>query len=188
MKKHVLILLWVLMILMVAACGESAPQKEALSEQEELYLEIREKTPLPTIELMDPKDERVTLSAPDDGILVVNFWASWCGYCREEMDYFLRLKEEHPDVTVAIVNVLDGAGSTYSEEERANVRSLAEEFSISEDCYIDDLGQAASAFQIRSVPLTLFIDEQNNICLRFPGAFVSYEELVEWLNCVQKYH
>ena len=98
----------------------------------------------------------------------------------------MRLAEEHPEVQVAMVNVVDSAGLVYHEEETANAYAAAHALFIAERCYVDYLGQAQRAFGIRGVPLTLFIDGENNIRLRYPGTFSSYEELEEWLNYVHK--
>ena len=46
------------------------------------------------------------LSTPDDRILIVNFWATWCAPCVKELPLFERLQSENrPDVRVLLVSM-----------------------------------------------------------------------------------
>ena len=49
------------------------------------------------------------LSGPRDRARVVNFWASWCGPCREELSMFSTFAKEHPEVELVLVSVDDAA-------------------------------------------------------------------------------
>ena len=56
-----------------------------------------------TIELTkDIHDETVK-----DGIVLIDFWAAWCGPCRQFAPVYERSSEEHPDITFAKVDTED---------------------------------------------------------------------------------
>ncbi|MCB2203831.1 TlpA family protein disulfide reductase [bacterium] len=45
------------------------------------------------------------LQAPDEGILVINFWATWCAPCVAELPYFEELRSRYPSGQVRVLLV-----------------------------------------------------------------------------------
>ena len=41
------------------------------------------------------------LSASDKNLIFINFWATWCGPCKEEFPYLIKLEEEYRDRDIA---------------------------------------------------------------------------------------
>jgi cytochrome c biogenesis protein CcmG, thiol:disulfide interchange protein DsbE len=75
--------------------------------------------------------------------VVVNFWATWCVPCREEMPLLDRLAEEHAgqDITVVAVN--------FGEPDEIPVR-----FPVA----LDPKGDVTRSYQVPVLPMTFFID------------------------------
>lgn len=58
-------------------------------------------TTLPTV----PENKQQTISAWRGRILVVNFWATWCEPCREEMPALVKLQQKYPPESVQFVGI-----------------------------------------------------------------------------------
>lgn len=202
MKRMHLFLIAVMMVAMLAGCGskegsqpdstQSPPagiQGEQLSQNEQLFLQIQENTPLPEIPVVDKEGGETVLRAQEGEILVINLWASWCGYCIKEIPYFNEVHERlaGEGVRIVAVNVLDSAGDPYTQAEVQAAFSEEERLGVAFPGYVDYKNEAAIQFAVRSVPMTIFVDGSNNIVLRYPGMFQSAQELEEWLGYVQKY-
>jgi thioredoxin 1 len=56
---------------------------------------------MPTVELTAANFDEVTSA---DGIVLVDFWASWCGPCRQFAPVYQRSSEKHPDITFGKVD------------------------------------------------------------------------------------
>jgi cytochrome c biogenesis protein CcmG/thiol:disulfide interchange protein DsbE len=95
-------------------------------------------------------------------VVVVNFWASWCGPCRSEASDLNALWSEYKDRGVVFVGVgyLDNEG---------DARDFVKEFDIP---YLTgpDSGSAISrAYRVKGVPETYIVDQRGNIAVTIPG-------------------
>ncbi|MFO7172327.1 MAG: TlpA disulfide reductase family protein [Bacillota bacterium] len=95
-------------------------------------------------------------------VVLLNFFATWCAPCREEMPDMERLAAEAGD-QVAVVAI--GADPTESPEELAAfARSLGVTFPV-----VHDGGRAALAYLATGLPMSYFVDAEGIIRVRFPG-------------------
>jgi cytochrome c biogenesis protein CcmG, thiol:disulfide interchange protein DsbE len=85
--------------------------------------------------------------------VVVNFWASWCGPCRDEFPLFAeRLDELGARDGLAMVGVL------YKDDPAA-AQAFAEDFGVTWPT-LDDDGTLAARYRVVAPPQTYFIDGQ----------------------------
>lgn len=122
-----------------------------------------------TVEVID--GGTFTLSEARGTQVVLNFWASWCLPCREEIPDISAFADANPDVTVIGVAVQD--------TDRAS-RDFAAEIGAT---YPLALGTShvEKSYPILGLPATYIIDEQGNISRVFNG-IVTEETLTELVH------
>ena len=139
----------------------------------------------PAAELGKPAPD-ITLPALDgDGTIglagfrgkpvVVNFWASWCGPCKDEAPEFRRAANEFEgDVHFLGVTMLDG---------REPALDFVAKYEIPYASVRDTRGVIAKRFGVTGVPETAFIDADGNLVGSYVGAFTGnqLERAVEQL-------
>lgn len=92
--------------------------------------------------------------------IVINYWATWCGYCVQEMADFNAVAAEYSDkVNFLFLDVVDGVQET---EEKA-LAFLEEKGYDHIDCYFDVNGSYSYMFGINSFPTTVYVDKNGNL-------------------------
>lgn len=113
--------------------------------------------------LMTLHDEVLSLSSFEGKRVMLNFWATWCGPCREEMPHMQKAYEQHSDAAIIAVNMTD---QDYG---KARVQSFVEEYRLTFPVVLDEAGDVAKLYGVIAVPTTIFIDEQGRITDRVSG-------------------
>jgi thiol-disulfide isomerase/thioredoxin len=83
--------------------------------------------------------------------VIINYFASWCPPCKQELPYFLKAYEKYKDqVEFIFIDSLDGVRET-----EATINAFVKQFPFTAPVYFDD-GVFAYMFQISSLPTTVF--------------------------------
>lgn len=107
--------------------------------------------PAPPIEGLTLAGQPFDLAALRGRPVVVNFWASWCGPCRDEFPLFSAQLEEHAGTGLALVGVM-------YKDDPGLARAFADEFGIAWPTVTDPTGALAAAYRVVAPPQTYFID------------------------------
>jgi len=108
-----------------------------------------------------------TVLGPDafaGDIVLMNFWATWCGPCVEEMPSLDRLQAAYADKPLKVVAVSIDRGGLRAVQpffEKNGIDAL--------DVYLDKVSGTMVAFKARGVPTTLLIDANGHLLGRFEG-------------------
>lgn len=140
----------------------TVPAESATAEQETTQPDMT----APGFTVYDADGNAVPLESLRGKPVVLNFWATWCGYCVMEMPDFQEAYEEFGDrIHFMMVNVTDG----YQETEAAARAFIAgQDFTF--PVYYDLDLSAAMAYGISSMPQTFFIDAEGMAVAYAQGA------------------
>ena len=110
------------------------------------------------IVVTDYDGNQVNLSDFKGKPVVLNFWATWCYYCKVEMPDFNEAYKKYPDVQFLMVNATGTNGETV-ESAKAYVEQEKYEFPV----LFDTGHEGLRKFGVSSFPATIFIDKDGNI-------------------------
>lgn len=112
--------------------------------------------PAPDFTLTTFEGDTFRLSEQRGKVVIVNFWASWCGPCRDEAPILQNLWEKYRDRDVILVGV------AYADNERESL-AFIEEFGITYPNGPDIGTRISDDYRITGVPETFVVDQEGNV-------------------------
>jgi DsbE subfamily thiol:disulfide oxidoreductase len=95
-------------------------------------------------------------------VVVLNFWASWCGPCREEAPHLQRIWQENRSRGVQLLGV-------NHRDDRAAARVYEDEFGITFPSVFDPAGRLSFEYRLVGLPTTFVIGRDGRIDFQFTG-------------------
>lgn len=117
----------------------------------------------PDFDLMDLQGQRVQLSAYRGKIVVLNFWATWCAPCVEEMPSLNRFQETFAPQGVVVLAV------SVDDDEQA-LRKFATDRQLKMVIARDPDRQVSARYQTFKYPETFILDRQGRLVQKLIGA------------------
>lgn len=127
--------------------------------------EERVEAPQETLRLVGDEEQR-SLADLRGEVVVLNFWASWCGPCRTEQPDLNEAHELLADEPVRFLGV-------NIEDTEANARAHQREFDIPYGSLFDERNRFSAGFRgvgPSTIPTTLFLDDQGRVAARLFGS------------------
>lgn len=137
-----------------------------------------EKIKAPDFTVLDYEGNEVKLSDFEGKPVVLNFWATWCFYCKEEMPDFNKAYEKYPDVEFLMINATDGYQETM-EIAKEYYENEGYDFNI----YFDTNSEAVNNYGLTGFPATFFIDEDGYLEAS-AGGMIDYETLEKGIDLI----
>lgn len=158
-RARLLILLQALLVLMLGACTGERNGNEDLSEESS-----SEYAPATDFSLDEVgTDNKVVLSEHLGDVVVLNFWATWCGPCLLEMPMLVELQREYGSRGLQVI------GISVDEEGSRIVEPFVEEFGFNYPIVVDEGPLAASYGAQYAVPTTVLVDRKGRVRSRVLG-------------------
>jgi cytochrome c biogenesis protein CcmG/thiol:disulfide interchange protein DsbE len=109
-----------------------------------------------------PAGESIALDDYRGSVILLNFWATWCGPCREEMPAFQAAYEARKDDGLVVLAV------NY-QQKAADVTPFVEELGLTFPVALDPSLKVATLYRVRGLPMSLVIDREGLVRVRHVG-------------------
>ena len=158
------LLLLVLLIVVLAGGGMVYQQLkdqyqvdnlQTATPSEEENLSDEEKMAIPNFELQDWEGNPVEFTSFLGKPVIINFWASWCPYCVDEMPYFETVYQEFgEEIQFLMIDSVDGSRETIQKG-----KDFLAKYEYTFPVYFDTQYVAGQIFGLQGLPATFLIDE-----------------------------
>lgn len=133
------------------------------SRQESALTELENPLQAPAFSLQDYHASSYALDQHIERVVLVNFWASWCKPCVEEIPSLHRLRDRIEDPAFEIVTVNVG-------EERDRIANFLERVPVELPLLLDIDSKVAKAWKIYVYPSSYLVDDRGFIRYAYLGA------------------
>ena len=127
---------------------------------------------------LDKKDQKTNINDFKGNLLILNFWATWCEPCKEEMPSLdnLQVNPELNNLKIFAINI--------GKENSKKVNNFFKNLNIKNfEPYFDVPLTLAKIFSLRGVPTSIFINKNGEEFARIIG-FIDFDnkKFIDWLK------
>jgi peroxiredoxin len=122
----------------------------------------------PDFTLQSRGGEQISLSELRGDVVMINFWATWCGPCREEMPHLEALHQRYSDLGFTLLGV------NVEEDSRLSDQFLAET-PVTFDILFDPQNGVSELYDVVAMPSTVLVDRAGNMRFIHHGYKPGYE-------------
>jgi len=123
---------------------------------------MKGKPPAPDFTLVDMDGEKHRLTDYRGRVVIINFWATWCPPCREELPSMNRGWAKIKNEGIAMVAVNVG-------EDEDTIFSFQGDYPINFTILLDSKGEVINQWPILGLPTTFVVDKQGRLAYRAIG-------------------
>ena len=127
---------------------------------------------------LDKNDKKINIKEFNGSLLLLNFWATWCEPCKEEMPSLDRLQVNSELVNLKVFPINIG------KENKIKVNKFFEDFNIKNfEPYFDPPITLAKKFSLRGVPTSILINKNGEEFARIIGSIdFDDKKFISWLK------
>jgi peroxiredoxin len=125
--------------------------------------------PAPDFTLKSRSGENIKLSELRGNVVMVNFWASWCGPCRQEMPLLQQLYDRYQGMGFTLLGV-------NVDEEPTAAEKMLKEIPVNFPVLYDSDNKVSKQYQVKAMPSTFMVDRDGNVRFLHKGYKPGYED------------
>jgi peroxiredoxin len=89
-------------------------------------------------------------------VVLINFWASWCGACRQAMPIFNEMQEKYGQAGLVMLSI-------NVDDEAHRALHMAQSLKIRFPVLLDEQKAVSRLYQLETMPLTVLIDREGTV-------------------------
>ncbi len=151
-------------VAVAATLGLAAPVHAGSEHLDALMVQtLPTPIPAPGFRLTDADGAPRTLESFRGSVVLLNFWATWCIPCRDEMPVMERLHRAYRERGLTVLGV------NFKESAR-EVRAFLEKLGVSFGTILDMDGAVSGTYRVRGLPVTFLVDREGRLLWKAIGA------------------
>lgn len=163
MKKAIsIIIVMALVVIMIVTFVQNQNEKNNAIDEDKLGKEVGidkgQYAPDFTLETLD--GEKLTLSDLQGKKVILNFWATWCPPCKQEMPHLQNYYKDYAkkeNVEIVAVNL------TYNNQTIDQVKQFIESYKITFPIPLMENPKLGQTYEVLTIPSTFFIDTKGRV-------------------------
>lgn len=126
----------------------------------------------PNFTLKSRSGKNIKLSELRGQVVMINFWASWCGPCRKEMPVLEKLYKKYKSLGFVILGV-------NVDDKKSQAEYLLKQIPISFPILFDSNKKISEIYNVTAMPSSFFIDRDGKLRSEHKGYLPAYDMLYE---------
>ena len=123
----------------------------------------------PDFVLKSSTGENLRLSEYRGDVVMINFWATWCGPCRQEMPLLDELYTRYQRVGFNLLGV-------NIDDDSSRAMNMISELGVSFPVLFDARKEVSKLYDVDAMPVTILVDREGNVRYVHKGYKPGYEE------------
>src|SRR5258708_18921834 len=140
----------------------SAPSVFAAEDPQPTIRFVRNPDPAPEFKVTDLDGKAVTLADSKGKVILLNFWATWCGPCRAEIPDLVELQNKYKDHLQILLLVVD-------DQDQDAIKDFAEKFRINYPVALATNDIRLQYGGIPALPTSFLLDPEGRIVQKHEG-------------------
>lgn len=124
----------------------------------------------PDFALKSSSGENLRLSEYRGDVVMVNFWATWCGPCRQEMPLLDEMYSKYERVGFSLLGV-------NIDENSSKAMNMVAELGVSFPVLFDTRKEVSKLYEVDAMPVTVIIDREGTVRYVHHGYKPGYEQM-----------